>query len=284
MYCVYITFYKGNKLPPFYIGSSTVKRIEKGYRGSVASTRYKTMWKYELEANPHLFKTSIISRHKNRNDALTRELIIQESLGVVRNPLYCNLSTARENGFFGRDVSGKLNPMYGKEHPNRGKKYDDDYKKKLAASVSNSWTDERKAEWSKRISGENNPMYGYEPSEEYRNACSERYSGKGNPMYGKTHSEETRRKISDKSKGRPVTQEAKEKISTAMKGRLVSDKTREKQSKSLSGRKFSDESKKKMSDAKKNQPRHTCEHCGKTIASSQFKVYHGDNCKLRRSS
>lgn len=271
-------------MPPFYIGSSTVKRIEKGYRGSVASSKYKSIWRYELEANPHLFKTSIISTHQNREDALSRELFFQESLGVVRNPLYCNLSTARENGFFGRDVSGSSNPMYGKEHPSRGKKYDAEYKKKLSDAISASWTEERKAKWAIRVSGENNPMYGHKHSEEYRNRCSERYSGEGNPMSGKTHSDESRRKISENTKGRIANLVTREKISNSMKGRKDSDETKRKKSDALKGRTFSNESKMKMSEAKKNQPRHTCEHCGKTVAVSQFKVYHGDKCKLRVSS
>ena len=31
MYCVYLTIYTGNKLPPFYIGSTSLKKINKGY-------------------------------------------------------------------------------------------------------------------------------------------------------------------------------------------------------------------------------------------------------------
>ena len=60
MYCVYLTTYKGNKLPPFYIGSTQVVQVERGYHGSVRSKKYEMMWKSELINNPHLFKTGFI--------------------------------------------------------------------------------------------------------------------------------------------------------------------------------------------------------------------------------
>ena len=31
MYCVYLTIYRGNKLPPFYIGYSSINKIKAGY-------------------------------------------------------------------------------------------------------------------------------------------------------------------------------------------------------------------------------------------------------------
>ncbi|MBO0558944.1 hypothetical protein EXQ37_03675 [Clostridium botulinum] len=67
---------------------------------------------------------------------------------------------------------GSLNPFYGKTHseqtkkrisiknygkisPNKGKPMSEDQKLKLSLA----WTNERKAEWKKRIFGENNPAY-----------------------------------------------------------------------------------------------------------------------------
>lgn len=43
-YCVYHTTYIGNKLPPNYIGSTSVEKIKKGYYGSVKSKSYKSIW------------------------------------------------------------------------------------------------------------------------------------------------------------------------------------------------------------------------------------------------
>lgn len=113
MYVTYLTIYSGNKLPPFYIGSSSEEKVlNKKYHGSVESKKYKPIWNSEIKDNPHLFKTLVITKHNTREEATEKELFFQIKLGVVKSPLYINLSTARPNGFFGMDVSGKNNPMY----------------------------------------------------------------------------------------------------------------------------------------------------------------------------
>jgi hypothetical protein len=38
-YVVYLTTYSGNKMPPYYVGSTGAKNIENGYVGSVVSKR-----------------------------------------------------------------------------------------------------------------------------------------------------------------------------------------------------------------------------------------------------
>lgn len=117
IYCTYLTIYRGNKLPPFYIGSSTVLKIESRiYHGSVKSKKYKSIWENELKENPNLFMSYIITRHKTREEATERELRFHRALKVVKSPMYINMSLATKNGFFGRDVSGTNNPFYGKKH------------------------------------------------------------------------------------------------------------------------------------------------------------------------
>jgi len=116
IYCVYITLYRGNRLPPFYIGSSSVERIHSGYRGSVRSKEYKQIWNEEIKNSSYLFETKIISLHSTRREATEKELKIHLLLDVVNNKLYSNKSTAMINGFFGMDVSGKNNPNFGKKH------------------------------------------------------------------------------------------------------------------------------------------------------------------------
>jgi len=113
IYCVYLTIYSGNKLPPFYIGSSSLKRIENGYKGSVSSEKYFKIWKEELRQNPNLFKTIIISKHKTRKEATKKENKFQKLLNVVSSTMYINMAFASSNGFFGMPVSGKDNPNYG---------------------------------------------------------------------------------------------------------------------------------------------------------------------------
>lgn len=112
-YCVYITHYHGTLLPNNYIGSSTVKKINKGYRGSVKSKKYKELWKKELKENPQLFETHIISNHHTKQEAIYKELNLQKIFNVVKNDLFINESYAQPNGYFGRDVSGNNNPNFG---------------------------------------------------------------------------------------------------------------------------------------------------------------------------
>lgn len=112
-YCVYITQYDGDKMPPVYIGSSSVSKVMNGYRGSVSSKRYKDVWDQELSTNPHLFRTKIIFRCASRKYALWKENRILKRLDAVKNSSMINQSYANINGYCGRDVSGANNPRYG---------------------------------------------------------------------------------------------------------------------------------------------------------------------------
>jgi hypothetical protein len=99
IYCTYLTVYRGNKLPPFYIGYSTVKKIEDGYHGTVLSKAWKDAWKAELDQNPHLFKTTIISQHESRVEAVDREQQLQRALNVLQKPeMYLNRAIGRPIG------------------------------------------------------------------------------------------------------------------------------------------------------------------------------------------
>lgn len=113
-YVVYHTIYSGDKLPPNYIGSTSLKQLNSGYKGSVKSKNYKSVWKSELKQNPHLFSVVIISYHDTKPEAIYKELQVQKIFNVVKNPLFVNMAYAAPNGFFGRDVSGNNNPIFGK--------------------------------------------------------------------------------------------------------------------------------------------------------------------------
>ena len=91
-YCVYITFYRGNKLPPFYVGFSTVKKVNNGYNGSVSSKTYKNVWREERKENRNLFITKILKTFNSSEEARKYEEFVQRSLNVHRNPLYINMS------------------------------------------------------------------------------------------------------------------------------------------------------------------------------------------------
>ena len=121
MFCVYLTCYTGNKLPPFYIGSTSLKKLESGYFGSITSTKYKVIFKKEIKNNPQLFKTKVISLHHDRQEALQKENSLQRKLNVVSSSMYFNESFASINGFYGRDSSGELSGMFGKKHSENSK-------------------------------------------------------------------------------------------------------------------------------------------------------------------
>jgi len=171
---VYITHYTGNKLPPFYIGSSSERKVINGYNGSVKSKKYKKIYDYEQKENKHLFKTKILSYHKTTEDALEEELRLQKKHLVVKNNKYFNESYAQPNGFFGRDVSGKLNPMYGKT-----RYVSEETKRKI--SISN---------------------MGKTHNDEYKKMMSEKHSKSNNPFYNKKHSKESIIKMKKAQKGK----------------------------------------------------------------------------------
>jgi len=89
-WCTYLTFYSGNKLPPFYIGYTSVKQIDKGYRGTITSERYKKIWKQELKDHPELFRSHILTYHKTKEEAKKKETYFQRYYNVHTNTMYIN--------------------------------------------------------------------------------------------------------------------------------------------------------------------------------------------------
>jgi len=115
-YCVYKVTYNGNLLPRYYIGSTSIKKVNSGkYFGSITSKKWKDVFKNEVLNNSDLFSIEILSKHILRADALKEELNLQILNNVVKSGDYMNESLASINGMFGRDVKGKNNPMFGKK-------------------------------------------------------------------------------------------------------------------------------------------------------------------------
>lgn len=199
MFCVYFTYYNGNKLPPFYIGSTSIVNINRGYHGSVLSIKYTNTWKQELHDNPQLFKTKIISIHNTRKQALEKELILQKKLDVVCSPMYINMSIASINGYFGRDVSGPNNPNYGKKHSETALRK---MRKPKTVKISQQQRQRRSQ----------NGIRWWETHHEERQNRHNKMSGKNNPQYGKMGIDHPRY-------GFEHTQEAKEKIKNALTGK-----------------------------------------------------------------
>lgn len=79
-------------------------------------------------------------------------------------------------------------------------------------------------EYSKSVSGENNPNFGRKLTQEKKNKISSsrigKYFGENNPFFGKQHSEETKEKLRKKSSEHKHTDKTKEKMSIARKNKL----------------------------------------------------------------
>ena len=144
-FCTYITVYKGNKLPPFYIGYTKTENISKGYRGSVCSKEYKKIWYEELKNNEHLFSTHIISLHKTKKEANEREMYFQSKLCVLQKPtMYINRCIGRH-----MNKNGENNPMYGRKHRKESIKKQ---KEKIKENYENGYVNPRKNKKAPRTS------------------------------------------------------------------------------------------------------------------------------------
>lgn len=181
-FCTYITIYSGNILPPFYIGSTSVDRISTGYHGTVKSKKYKSIWISEIQNNPHLFRTTIVSTHPSREDALIKERHIQISLGIPHNSLYINQSVAGGKFILGKGNTGKNVSPETKIKISRGR---------IGKGVG----------WNKK------------PDAYVRAANISR------ALMGHSVSNETRTKLSKINKGKNMSSEAKAKIKEFQKGR-----------------------------------------------------------------
>jgi hypothetical protein len=93
-------------LPPFYIGSTKIEKINKGYHGSVSSAEWSDVWRSELRNHPELFKTFIIPAQYRSSVAEIVELerLWQVEFDVVQNPLFVNKCYSKR-GFFGSSAS-----------------------------------------------------------------------------------------------------------------------------------------------------------------------------------
>jgi hypothetical protein len=215
IFIVYLICYKGNKLPPFYIGSTSLEKFNNGYHGSVSSKKYKKIWKKELLDNPNLFSRKIVSCCSSYEEAISKESYFHNSLCVNKNPLYVNQCKAgnshRKMGFIGK---GKDNPMFGRKHSPEAREKMSKAKRgrTIKESTKEIWRKNRKGHWS----GDKNPsklkkgLPGKALSDEAKIKISVantgRLKGDKNPMYGKSvmkgkkHNEETKRKMSEARK------------------------------------------------------------------------------------
>jgi hypothetical protein len=297
MYVVYLTVYSGEKLPPFYIGSSSILNIEKGYKGSVVSKKYKDIFIQENKDNPSFFEVDILSRHDTREEAFMVELLLQKKFNVVKSEMFFNESYASINGMFGRDVTGENNPMFGKKHSEHTKKtlkekrgllkrYEitEEHKKITSLTHKNKIvSDETKELISKNRKGKNCGINNYKFGKPLTDEAKEKLR---NAQLGKKHTDETKKKISEINKGKILSEETKKKISDAKKGKKrnkFSDEWIRNLSLSKKGRVMSDEAKKKLIDSKTGMKykKSICPHCNKEGGGGNMARYHFENCKFK---
>ena len=218
-FVVYKVIYGGDKHPPFYIGSTSKSKLLSGYRGSISSLKWKDVVKREMKENKELYSFEILSEHTTRQEALDAELEHQRQESVVTNPLYYNEAYAIPSGFFGRDVSGKNNPRFGKTCPeNVAHAAREASMGMVVVSTDNgdSWTRVTKEEfWSNRDKYTT-------PKGEFN--ISVTYKTRERVAQGTHHfcDPEVQRKIHDKRResGYIVTEEQREKLSISTKQRF----------------------------------------------------------------
>lgn len=176
MFIVYLTIYSGDKLPPFYIGSTSLKKFNEGYTGSVRSQKYKKIYYEEKINNPHLFDVCIVDMFETRKEAICAEYKYQKLNDVVKSDKFFNMSMASPNGFFGMSTAKEDNPFYNKKHT------------KTALKI-----------MSECKLGDKNPCYGLK-----REKHSIAMKGSKNPFYNKKHTKEALIKCGLKNRTSPV--------------------------------------------------------------------------------
>jgi hypothetical protein len=100
-FVVYLTTYSGDKLPPFYIGSTNkTKALSGKYFGSIMSKKWKEIFRQELRENAQLFSLQILSEHETRSQAIEAENKLQHEFDAVDSPDFFNCAYAAEYGYF----------------------------------------------------------------------------------------------------------------------------------------------------------------------------------------
>ena len=203
IYCVYLTCYSGNKLPPFYIGHSSTKKIEEGYNGSVSSIKYKNIWNSERRLFPEKFKTKVLFTFSRRLEASEKEEKLQKLLSVHKNPLYIN----RAIGYY-----KFYNDSFSEEH-----------KRRLSASAKKKILSE---EHKKNISKSGKGIKKRSQTLVHKKNLSMAHLGKKQTA---EHIEKRRKQVT----GRKRSAETKNLMSSIRRGFKVSDETKRKISETL---------------------------------------------------
>jgi hypothetical protein len=186
MFCTYITIYRGDMMPSLYIGSSSLKKVESGYRGSVSSKEYKQIWLEEQTNNPHLFITKIISIHNSRKQAYEHEKYLHDLFDVINNTSFINKSKANGSGRFGGGFKGK-------QHTEEHRLY---IKEKYIGRDTYWLKNKKRPDHSKIMTGAQNPMFGKKHNHKTKQIISSKNKG-NKSRTGYKNSDVARQKIKE---------------------------------------------------------------------------------------
>jgi len=132
---------------------------------------------------------------------------------------------------------------------------------------------------SKRMSKENNPFFGKNHSEETKKKMSEAKKGKSyEEIFGDEYASVMREKRKNETTGKKRSDSTKEKIRQNKLGKSRDPELMKRIGEKLKGRKQSQETIERKKLARINGQK-TCEFCGKTTMLTNYKRWHGQNCK-----
>lgn len=193
-----------------YIGQ-TRKTIEERFKEhckiAFGNSKYKSYIHNALRKyGKDNFFIEIVDICNNLEELNSKEIYWINFFKSNENNLGYNLTSGGSNSTpnleIRRKISESVRDYWSKNtHPFKGKKQSEEHKEKNRLShLGNTWSDERKKDFSKRMSGENNPNYNKKFSDESKekmsDAAKQSYlNGRVNPFFGKQHSEETKEKM-----------------------------------------------------------------------------------------
>jgi len=235
----------------------------------------------------------IIDRARNRvlDGYSESHHIIPESLGGPNTDENLAKLTAREHFIchwllvkitVGEDRYKMINALRMMRAEKQGQKR---YKTKITARVYATLKAEYSVLQSRRVSGENNPMWGKTQSEKARALISQKNTGK------KLTEKQIEKQVAAQTgrKRKPFSDEWRANMSKSKQGENnnrygveVLDSTRQKIREKATGRKQSAETIQKKADAVRGSKRKKklCPHCNQQIAVNTYTRWHGANCRI----
>lgn len=139
----------------------------------------------------------------------------------------------------------------------------------------------RKSNFSQK--GDLNNFFGEKHTDETKRKMSEKAKTRISNRIGKKHTEESKIKMSERALGRKLSDETKLKMSLSKLNINKSEETKIKISLANKGKSKPPGFKEKMSEIAKNRKRTICEHCNLDIDVSNYKRWHGDNCRVKQN-